>query len=181
MKNTTMWIMSPLCRLIFVFCCVASLYTNLQGQSDSLEYFIPDRDPIMSTIDNKVRFMVSEEVLVRAADLRIIKLGAIESIYKREMDGEWYIYIECRLQGNMQESAIVSIKLREDGKGNYFADHSWHACFGQSCGSCGWEVAVQDCYCKTDKPGEPGVPGECYNIWSDEPLFFTTPLRLVER
>jgi hypothetical protein len=164
----------------FVFGIVTALIMISQSataQGDSSNYFIPTRDPIMSTINGKVRFMVSEEVLVRAANLRFAKLGEIESIYKKEMEGDWYVYIECRLDGNIEESAIVSVKMRLDDKGNYFADNSWHACVGESCGSCGWDVMSNFCFCKTDKPGEPGTPGECYNIWSDDPLFFTTPLK----
>jgi hypothetical protein len=87
------------------------------------------------------------------------------------------VYIECRLLNNIQESAIVAVKLRQDDNGNYFADHSWNACIGSSCGSCSWQSEKQGCFCMTDKPGEPGEPGFCYNIWSNDPLFRSTPLK----
>jgi hypothetical protein len=166
-------------RFLFLFVwAITNLAPQLSAQTtDSLDYFIPKRDPIITTVNGRARFAVSEEVLVRAADLRVIKLGDIESIQKKEINGKMYLWIECRIKDNLQESAIAIVKLRNDDLGNYYADDYWNACIGDSCGSCTFDENL-GCLCMTDKPGEPGEPGLCYHVWSDEPLFKTTLIKV---
>lgn len=133
-------------------------------------YFNPETDPILSTTNGRVRFVQSEEVIARAADVRIGTLGTVESFDKLQIKGNWYFTVECRFIPDKDQSAKVYLKLRPDDAGNYYADTLWVACIGQPCGSCDWDPDSGLCFCKTDRPGEPGVPGECLQVWSTDPL-----------
>ena len=140
-------------------------------------YFNPDIDPILSTINGKVRFVQSEEIIARAADIRLGKLNSVETFDKLQIKDNWYITLECRFAPDPDQSAKVYLKLRPDGEGNFFADSSWVACVGTPCGSCDWNPDNNDCFCKTDRPGEPGVPGECTQVWSTDALLRKVKLK----
>jgi hypothetical protein len=157
--------------MIGLFCFFNAL---LQAQDG---YFNPETDPILSTINGKVRFVQSEEVIARAADIRIGKLNTVETFDKVQIQGNWYFTLECRFAPDPDQSARVYLKLRPDDKGNFFADSAWIACVGVPCGSCDWNYDTYDCYCKTDRPGEPGVLGECTQVWSTDPLLKKVKLR----
>ncbi len=133
-------------------------------------YFDPVRDPILSTINGKVRFVQSEEVIARAADLRLGKLSTVETFDKVFLNGHWYFTCECRFAPEPDQAAKVYLRLKGDENGNYYADSRWVACIGAPCGSCDWDINTNDCFCKTDRPGEPGEPGACNQIWSTDPL-----------
>ena len=160
---------------------VSSAPLNAQSFSDSVQtaYFDPEHDPVLALINGKVRFVVSEDVLVRATDLRFTKIGQIESVYKKQLYDEWYVFMEGREQDHIEQSVVVVLRLRKDENDRYFADHFWNACVGNSCGSCGFdETRLRGCFCKSEDPSsKPGAPGFCYNIWSDETLFRKVPLK----
>lgn len=172
-------------RFFYLWATVAVVMTatcTLKSQSAGDGFFDPDRDPVLAVINGKMRFLVSEEVMVRAVDIRFTKLGQIESIYKKQLYDEWYIFFEGREVDRIEQSIVVVLKLRKNEKDEYFADHSWYACVGDSCGSCGYdETNLQACFCKSEGPSsQPHSEGFCYSIWSDDPLFQKTPLKMKE-
>ena len=77
---------------------------------------------------------------------------------------------ECRLEPDTDQSANVYLRLRPDGAGNHFADTAWIACVGRPCGNCELDLNTETCFCKTDRLGEPGVLGDCNQVWSTDPL-----------
>jgi hypothetical protein len=151
-----------------IFCLCCSL---LSAQPD--EWFDPDRDPIMRTINGKLRIVESEDIIVRASNIRIGGLhSTVETFEKREMYNHWYIVFECRFSPDRDQSAKVYLQLRDDGTGNYFADTTWIACVGRPCGSCELNPDTEYCVCKTERPDQPGELGECNQVWSTEALLF---------
>ena len=147
---------------------LALLFSSILSAQEG--YFNPDTDPILSTINGKVRFVQSEEVIARAADIRLGKLNTVETFDKLQINDNWYFTLECRFAPDPDQSAKVYLKLRPDGLGNFFADTAWVACIGSPCGGCDWDPVTNDCFCKTDRPGAPGEPGECVQVWSTEAL-----------
>lgn len=137
-------------------------------QAQAKTFFDPTTDPVLTTEGNKTVFAVPEETLIRSVDIRVGKLGGVESVGKEKIEEHWYLTIYCRHEQDIEQSIMVALKLKSDGMGNYFADHSWVACIGTPCGACGWDPESGLCFCKTDRPGEPGVEGECVQVWSDE-------------
>lgn len=158
---------------------VVHAQTTVGGERPSDGYFDPERDPILSMVNGKMRFVVSEDVLVRATDLRFTQIGQIEAVYKKQLYEDWYVFMEGRERDHIEQSVIIVLKLRRDENNNYFADHFWNACVGDSCGSCGFdETRLRGCFCKSEDPSsKAGTSGFCYNIWSDEALFRKIPLK----
>lgn len=154
---------------------LALLFSSIISAQDG--YFNPDTDPILSTINGKVRFVQSEAVIARAADIRLGRLNTVETFDKLQINDNWYFTMECRFAPDPDQSAKVYLKLRPDGLGNFFADSSWVACIGSPCGSCDWDPRTNDCFCKTDRPGAPGEPGECVQVWSTEILLKKVKLK----
>jgi hypothetical protein len=165
-------------HVLLLLICGASL----PAQTTTDGYFDPERDPVLSVINGKMRFMVSEDVMVRAVDIRVTKLGQIETIYKKQLYEDWYIFIEGREKDKIEQSIVVVLKLKKDEAGNYFADHSWYACVGDSCGSCGYdETNLEACFCKSEDPNPVRHnSGYCYSLWSNDPLFYKTPLKIKD-
>jgi hypothetical protein len=169
-------------KIIYLFSGIITILLwppSLAGQAREEEYFDPERDPVLSIINGKMRFLVSEEVMVRAVDIRVTKLGQIESIYKKQLYDDWYIFIEGREIDKIEQSIVVVLKLRKEEGGNYYAAHSWYACIGDSCGSCGYdETNLEACFCKSEDPSPtPHTVGFCYSVWSNDPLFYKTRLK----
>ncbi len=139
-------------------------------------FFDPERDPILSEVSGRIRLVQTEDVIVRAADIRIGKLHpTVETFEKLQVKGIWYLNFECRFAPDTDQSAKVYLKLRPDGNGNHFADTAWIACVGRPCGNCDLDLSTETCFCKTDRPGEPGVLGDCNQVWSTDPLLRRVP------
>lgn len=172
---------------ISLWCALLLLTTTAEAQTAALAtgentsdgFFDPERDPVLSMVNGKMRFVVSEDVLVRATDLRFTQIGQIEAVYKKQLYEDWYVFMEGRERDHIEQSVIIVLKLRRDENNNYFADHFWNACVGDSCGSCGFdETRLRGCFCKSEDPSpKAGASGFCYNIWSDEALFRKTSLK----
>jgi hypothetical protein len=163
-----------LTRLFFYFILLLSVHPMA---AQPKEWFDPEKDPVLSTINGKVRFVQSEELIVRAADIRLGRLNTVETFDKLKIENDWYITFECRFSPDPDQSAKVYLKLRPDNVGNYFADTAWVACIGRPCGSCDWDPVTEYCFCKVDRPGEPGNPGDCNQVWSTDPLLKRTKIK----
>lgn len=167
-------------RYVFILAIGLFCYFNAGAQTPTENedgYFDPQRDPVLSTINGKVRFVQSEEVIARAADIRLGKLNSVETFDKLFLNGHWYFTCECRYSLDPDQAAKVYLRLKGDENGNYFADSFWVACIGTPCGSCDWDINNDRCFCKTDRPGEPGEPGACNQIWSTDPLLRKVKLK----
>jgi hypothetical protein len=142
--------------------------SSAKAQDDG--WFDPDRDPILREVNGRVRFVQSEELIARSADIRLGKLNSVETFDKIKIENNWYITFECRFAPDPDQSAKVYLKLRFDGSENYYADTSWVACVGRPCGRCDWDAHTGYCFCMVDRPGEVGVIGDCNQMWSTDPL-----------
>ena len=166
--------------LVLGFLATGLLPYFTYAQETANGYFDPEHDPILVTTNQKVRFALSEDVMVRAVDIRFTHIGQIETIYKKQLYDNWYIFIEGREQDKIEQSVVITLKLKAESTGRYFADNAWTACVGDTCGNCGFnETQLHGCFCLGEDPVDiPGNPGFCYSIWSDEPLFKKTLLKL---
>jgi hypothetical protein len=157
---------------ILLMACWCSSFISAQTDDG---WFDPDRDPIMTTVNGRHRIVESEDIIVRASNIRIGGLhSTVETFEKREMYNHWYIVFECRFGPDRDQSAKVYLQLRPDGEGNFFADTNWIACVGRPCGSCELNPDTEYCICKSGKPGAPDEEGECTQVWSTEALLFRT-------
>ncbi len=141
-------------------------------------FFDPDRDPIASRINGRLRLVVSEDVLVRSVVIKLPRVGLVEKVDRQEIEGHWWLTLESRHAEDMEQSVFVAVRLKSDAEGNYFADSYWTACTGEGCGGCDFKLQMDGCFCRFDKPGEPGTPGACYQTSSDEPLLVRVSLKL---
>lgn len=142
-------------------------------------FFDPQRDPIASMLNGRLRNMVSEEVLVRSVAAKFPRLGTVEKVDCQEIEGYRWITLEGRHSEDMEQSVFVAVRLKPDKAGNFFADSFWTACTGEGCGGCDFKFQMDGCFCRYDRPGEPGTPGACYQTTSDEPLLTRVPLKVA--
>lgn len=163
------------CLLICLMGVLSPAFSQTGSDDSGEDYFDPERDPIAVEVNGRVRLVLSEELIVRSVTATLPRVGAIEHIDRKEYENHWYLTIESRHADDMEQSVFVAIRLVPDGKGNYFADHYWTTCTGSGCGSCGYAGYQKGCFCLFDKPGEPGVPGSCYQTFSNDPLMVKVP------
>jgi hypothetical protein len=140
-------------------------------------YFDPARDPVAVMANGRLRFVISEMVVLRSISANFERVGAIEKVDKRFWDNHWFLILESRHSADMTESVYVMVRLQPNTKGEYFAEPWWMACTGNSCSSCQYADELEGCICLYDKPGEPGVSGFCYHTTSAEPLLVKVPLK----
>jgi hypothetical protein len=163
-----------------VLLCLLLLTQLARGQeSRPMEdgFFDPTRDPIANLINNRIRLLVCEEVLLRSVAAGFPRVGMIERMAGQKIEGYWWITLESRHAEDMEQSVFVAVRLKPHLNGQYFADSFWTACTGEGCGGCDFKLQMDGCFCKFDKPGEPGTPGACYQTTSDEPLLVRVPLQ----
>lgn len=165
-------------KLLCCFCflvqiCLAQLATPLDDG-----FFDPYRDPIASMVNGRLRLVVSEEVLVRSVVVKLPRVGLVEKVDRQQIEGYWWLTLESRHAEDMEQSVFVAIRLKPDPEGNYFADSFWTACTGEGCGGCDFKLQMDGCFCRFDRPGEPGTPGACYQTTSDEPLLVKVLLKV---
>ena len=163
-----------------LFClCLLTQFCPAQTPSPVEEgFFDPARDPVATMANNRLRLVVSEEVLVRSVLHTMPSVGIIENVARRQYENDWYLTIESRHSEDVEQSVFVAVRLKPNENGDYFADAYWTACTGESCGSCGYAGFMKGCFCLYDKPGEPGEPGACYQTFSNDPLLTKVPLKL---
>jgi hypothetical protein len=162
--------------LLIAFCFVANLSKAQPDGSLSDGWFDPDRDPIARSVNGRLRLVVSEEVLVRSAAVKLPRLGAAEKVDRQHFEGHWWLTVESRHAQDMEQSVFLAVRLKPNAEGEYFADSWWTACTGEGCSSCNFKYQMDGCFCRFDMPGEPGTPGACYQTTADEPLL--TKVRL---
>lgn len=163
--------------LIVMSLCVLCLSSNGQEANTEDGFFDPQRDPIASKVNGRLRLLQSEEVLVRSISTTLPRIGIIENIDRKQYEEDWYLTIESRHKEDIEQSVFVAVRLKPDAAGNYFADAYWTACTGEGCGSCGYAGFMKGCFCMFDMPGEPGTPGACYQTFSNDPLLTKIPLK----
>ena len=165
----------------FIFCLCFCVQICLAQQVNTPDdgFFDPNRDPIASMVDERMRLVVSEEVLVRSVVIGLPRVGMIERMDRQFIEGHWWLTLESRHAEDMEQSVFVAVRLKSDMEGNYFADSYWTACTGEGCGGCDFKLQMDGCFCRFDKPGEPGTPGACYQTTSDEPLLVKVSLKAV--
>ncbi len=166
-------------RTILSFClCIFSCQCFAQQlAAPEDEYFDPLRDPVVGLVNGRLRCVVSEEVLVRSVSVKFPRVGAVERLDCQSIEGYWWLTLESRHSEDMEQSVFLALRLKPDKDGNYFADSYWTACTGEGCGGCDFKLQMDGCFCRFDKPGEPGTPGACYQTTSDEPLLVKVPLK----
>ncbi len=140
-------------------------------------FFDPLRDPVASVVNGRLRLVVSEEVLLRSVVIKLPRVGVVEKVGRQQIEGYWWLTLESRHAEDMEQSVFVAVRLKPDQDGNYFADSYWTACTGEGCGGCDFKLQMDGCFCRYDRPGEPGTPGACYQTTSDEPLLVRVPLK----
>ncbi|MFN0175884.1 MAG: hypothetical protein ACKVU0_14625 [Saprospiraceae bacterium] len=140
-------------------------------------FFDPQRDPIAKMVNGRLLNTISEEVLVRSIASKFLQIGTLEKLNCQEIEGHWWLTLESRHADDMEQSVFIAQRLKPDKAGNYFADSYWTACTGEGCGGCDFKIQMDGCFCRFDKPGEPGTPGACYQTASDEPLLTRVPLK----
>ncbi len=165
--------------LLFCLCLLAQICLGQTAPSNEDGFFDPDRDPIASMVNGRLRLVVSEEVLVRSVVVKLPRVGIVERVDRQEIEGRWWLTLESRHADDMEQSVFVAIRLKPDQDGNYFADSFWTACTGEGCGGCDFKLQMDGCFCRFDKPGEPGTPGACYQTTSDEPLLVKVLVKWV--
>jgi len=157
------------------------VYTQIAlGQQPALqedEFFDPARDPIAILVNDRMRLLVSEEVLLRAVATNLPRVGMIERMDRQKIEGFWWLTLESRHAEDMEQSVFVAVRLKAASGGQYFADSFWTACTGEGCGGCDFKLQMDGCFCRFDKPGEPGTPGVCYQTTSDEMLLARVPIK----
>lgn len=151
------------CFLVLIVC------TMINGQSSD-GFFDPLRDPVAAMVNNRLRLVVSEEVLVRSASANMPQMGTVEYLGREFIENAWWLTIESRLSGDIEQSVFIAVRLKEGSDQKFFADHYWTACTGEGCGGCDFKLQMDGCFCRFDAPGEPGTPGACYQTASDEML-----------
>jgi len=140
-------------------------------------FFDPASDPVASMDRGRLRPIVGEEVLVRSLSDKLPRVGTIEKVDCQKIEGYWWLTLESRHAEDMEQSVFVALRLKPDSNGDYFADSYWTSCTGEGCGGCDFKLQMDGCFCRFDRPGEPGTPGACYQTTSDEPLLVKVPLK----
>jgi len=163
--------------LLLCFCTFTRLCFAQQETSIEDGFFNPALDPVASMVNNRLRLVVSEEVLVRSVVVNLPCVGMTEQVGCQEIEGRWWLTLESRHAQDMEQSVFVAVRLKSDTNGHYFADSFWTSCTGEGCGGCDFKLQMDGCFCRYDKPGEPGTPGACYQTTSDEPLLSKVRLK----
>jgi hypothetical protein len=156
--------------LLFALSLLAQVLWSQTSADAGDGWFDPDRDPIAQSVNGRLRLVVSEEVLVRSAAVKLPRLGAAEKVDRQHFEGHWWLTVESRHAHDMEQSVFLAVRLKPNPDGEYFADSWWTACTGEGCSSCDFKYQMDGCFCRFDKPGEPGTPGACYQTTADEPL-----------
>lgn len=162
---------------LFFFCILGH---SILAQSFELPedgFFNPARDPVAHKVHDRLKLLFPEAVLVRAVAGQFPRLGMVEKVECQEIEGFWWLTIQSRHTDDLEQSVFVAVRLKPDGEGRYFADAYWTACTGEGCGGCDFKLQMDGCFCRFDKPGEPGIPGACYQTSSDEMLLIKVPLK----
>ncbi|HLP92998.1 MAG TPA: hypothetical protein VK168_03135 [Saprospiraceae bacterium] len=146
---------------------LACTFTHAQSPDG---FFDPLRDPVAALVNNRLRLVVSEEVLVRSVSANMPQMGTVERVDRQFIENAWWLTIESRHSGDMEQSVFIAVRLKEGADQKFFADHYWTACTGEGCGGCDFKIQMDGCFCRFDAPGEPGTPGACYQTASDEML-----------
>ena len=167
MKSVLILLLSLWCQI----CQAQQVVTPGDG------FFDPQRDPLANMVNGRLRPKVNEEVLLRSIASKFPRIGIIEKLDCQEIEGFWWLTLESRQADDMEQSVFIAQRLKPDKAGNYFADSYWTACTGEGCGGCDFKLQMDGCFCRFDKPGEPGTPGACYQTASDEPLLTKVPLK----
>jgi len=165
---------SVLILLLSLWCQICVSQQDIQSVDG---FFDPQRDHVASMVNGRLRPKVNEEVLVRSIASKFPKIGTIEQLDCQEIEGYWWLTLESRHADDMEQSIFVALRLKPDKSGNYFADSYWTACTGEGCGGCDFKLQMDGCFCRFDRPGEPGTPGACYQTASDEPLLTRVSLK----
>ena len=165
--------------LLFLLLIIAQIALGQQPLLPEDGYFDPARDPIASMVNDRMRLVVSEEVLLRSVATNLPRVGMIERMDRQKIEGYWWLTLESRHAEDMEQSVFVAVRLKPGEDGQYFADSFWTACTGEGCGGCDFKLQMDGCFCRFDKPGEPGIPGACYQTTSDEMLLARVALKLV--
>lgn len=142
--------------------------------------FDPQTDPIARMAYERPRLILSEEVILRAVVATFPKVGRVEAVRCQFIESRWWLTLESRHADDMEQSVFLAIRLKPDEEGQFFADSFWTACIGEGCGGCDFKIQMDGCFCRHDRPGEPGIQGACYQITSDEPLMVKVPLQVVK-
>ena len=165
--------------LLFLLLVITQIALGQQPLLLEDGYFDPARDPIASMVNDRMRLVVSEEVLLRSVSTNLPRVGMIERMDRQKIEGYWWLTLESRHAEDMEQSVFVAVRLKPGEDGQYFADSFWTACTGEGCGGCDFKLQMDGCFCRFDKPGEPGIPGACYQTTSDEMLLARVALKLV--
>ncbi|MDO8366729.1 MAG: hypothetical protein Q7T20_08040 [Saprospiraceae bacterium] len=139
--------------------------------------FDPLRDPVAGMVNGRLHLVLNSEVLVRAVAGNLPRLGTIEKVECQNIEDQWWLTLESRHTEDIEQSVFVAVRLKPDLDGNFFADSYWTACTGEGCGGCDFKLQMDGCFCRFDRPGEPGTPGSCYQTSSDEMLMVKVPLK----
>jgi len=165
--------------LFFLLLVFAQIGLGQQLASEEDGFFDPARDPIANMVNERMRLVVSEEVLLRSVATNLPRVGMIERMDRQKIEGYWWLTLESRHAEDMEQSVFVAVRLKPGADGQYFADSFWTACTGEGCGGCDFKLQMDGCFCRFDKPGEPGTPGACYQTTSDEMLLARVAIKLA--
>lgn len=163
--------------LIFCLCLFAQIgFAQTEPRADT-DYFDPQTDPVARMDHERPRLMLSEELIMRAVVVKFPSVGRVERVGCQFIEGRWWLTLESRHADDMEQSVFLAIRLKPDDEEQFFADYFWTACTGEGCGGCDFKLQMDGCFCRFDRPGDPGIPGACYQTTSDEPLMVKVPLR----
>jgi len=166
--------------LICCLCLSAQLgFVQTEPRAET-DFFDPKTDPVARMDHERPRLIISEELILRSITGNFPRVGRVEKISCQYIEGRWWLTLESRHADDMEQSVFIAIRLKPDGEGQFFADSFWTACTGEGCGGCDFKIQMDGCFCRFDRPGEPGIPGACYQTTSDEPLMVKVPLRATK-
>ncbi len=166
--------------LLIWFYCITNYCAAQQLPSED-GFFDPARDPVAKIFNERLRLLINEDVVIRSIIQGLPRVGIAEKVECQQIEDHWWLTLESRHAEDMEQSVFVAVRLKPDKEGNYFADSYWTACTGEGCGGCDFKLQMDGCFCRFDKPGEPGTPGACYQTASDEPLLIKVPLKVVRK
>ncbi|MFN0216695.1 MAG: hypothetical protein ACKVT2_20745 [Saprospiraceae bacterium] len=165
--------------LLACVCLWARFCLAQQAPLSANDFFDPQNNPVATLTNGRLRCVVSEDILVRSVSANFPTVGSLERMDCQRIEGYWWLTLESRHAEDMEQSVFVAVRLKPDLEGNYFADSFWTACTGEGCGGCDFKLQMDGCFCRFDKPGEPGTPGACYQTTSNEPLLVKVPTKLT--
>lgn len=149
-------------KKIFLFCfCCAALLAHAQPLSYPAGFFDPARDPIAKMENGRMRLLIENDLLLRSVAAKFPHLGSVEKVSQQEIEGRWWLVMESRLETDIEQSVFLGLRLKPAMDASFFADSYWTACIGEGCGGCDFKIQLDGCFCRYDKPGEPGTLGAC--------------------